>query len=212
MARACIDTPTSRRQFARRPCRITRNGLAINQKIHVFGFEKSLQRRAARHISDNHQRICNIGYGLGFAHQEFLKNDAEFVTIELNRSIYRRAVLRHENDRSNIVCSSWQDFLLTLPTYHSFDAIFFDPFPTHSNFNNSARGTIEFITGYLNSIQEYDIRSTGYFLLFHNNTITLPYRDRVTSSPIFTIAVADSARSSVCSRVSLVSFQFRPMA
>lgn len=187
------------------PFRVTTIGLVINQDVHAFNFERNLQRRAADYISSNHRLICNVGYGLGFAHKHFSEKNADHVTLELNKNLFRRAKLLDIPCSDKLIRTSWQEFLQVNANRSRFDAFFFDAFPSYTGFKYSKTAILDFILPYFEVMQKMNTDQVGYVLLFHRENFVFPFRSEIATSLVFSVGLCYKLRRSAYTRASLFS-------
>src|ERR1043166_4855433 len=201
------DTPISRRKFALMPFRVSTNGLVINQDTQAYNFERNLQRRAASYISSNHRLVCNIGYGLGFAHNFLCEKKANYLTLELNKNLFRRAKLLDKSCPDKLICTSWQEFLQERAHRTKFDAFFFDAFPTYGGFEYSKKAILDFVLPYFAVMRNMNTDQVGYVLLFHRENFVFPFRNEIATSLVFSIGLCYQSHRSTYTRASLFSLR-----
>lgn len=141
-----------RQSFRDLPVRISEQGLTIGGTTIVGAWEENLQRTLVRETVALHDRVLEIGYGLGFAAAAIRSlGPTEHVIIEAHPAVARSAsdeLLDCENVR--IVCDFWQD--QTPPGRpHRFHSIIYDPYPVETKrpFDGSLEMTLEFALDFL---------------------------------------------------------------
>lgn len=191
------------RKMARAPVVQTVDGLRVGGVMQLYRFEEKFQRAFARHVLKNGLEILNIGYGLGFSYQEFLKAGAENLSlVELNHNIAIIAIRNHNVDKSRVYISSWQKHF----TEHSNDiqsVVYFDAFPSSANFDYSAIEMRRYIQPFLGAVLLSPNVSKAYFVVFDCAPIRLTAPDGRVARRVLSYSLPENRRTANYCRASL---------